>query len=245
MSGGSGGGNQTSTTVQSIPAELKPLATAYTNKAINLGGQSYNPFQGQRYANLNPTQNLGIQSTINRAVGGSRTIDNAERALNENITGGPNPYLDSIVNQAQGSVVRNYQNNAIPQLLGSSMSSGSFGNSGVTAAARESGNDLQENLGDIATQIYGGAYETDKARQLQSIGQAQSFGNQAYTDAGQITNAGQILQDQAQRPLDFNFQQYQDREGLPYRQLAAMSGVFGSNLGSSSQTNTTGGGGGK
>lgn len=245
MSGGGGGGDQTSTTTQSIPEELKPLATAYTSKAIGLGGQGFNPYQGTRYADLNPTQGAGIQATLNRALGGSPIMNQAESALGANIAGGPNPYLDSMVNQAQGSVMRNYQNTAIPQLLGGSMSSGSFGNTGITGAARESQNDLQQNLGNIATQMYGGAYDTDKARQMQAIGMAPTFGNQAYQDAGQIMNVGQIQQDQAQKPLDFNYQQYQDQQNLPYKQLAAMSGVFGSGLGGSSQTQTTGSGGGK
>jgi hypothetical protein len=68
------------------------------------------------------------------------------------------------------------------------------------------------------------------------------YGNQAYTDADQMLKIGQIQQDQSQQGQDFNYQQFQDAENLPYKQLAAMSGVFGSNLGGESKTK---GGGGK
>lgn len=232
MGGGDGGGGapQTSTTTQSIPDELKPLASAYTSKAINLGNQSYSPYSGERYADLNGTQQMGLDAIQRRATDGSATVNNAEAALNKNIAGGQtNPYLDSLVAKAQDSVRSQFTTGAV--------NSGSFGNSGLQEQ-------FQQGLGDVATQMYGQAYDTDKARQLQSIGMAQDFGNQAYTDAGQLLNAGQITQDQAQQQKDFDYSQFQEQQNLPYKQLAAMSGVFGSNLGSTSQTQSTGGGGG-
>lgn len=226
---GGGGGSQTSTTTQEIPDELKPLASAYANKAINLGNQQYQAYGGDRYADLNAVQNQGLSQTIDRAVNGSQTINNAEQALNQQIQGGQgNPYLDSMVQRAQDSVKSNFNTAAI--------NSGSFGNSGVQEA-------YTKNLGDVASQMYGQAYEGDQARQLQAIGMAPTFGNQAYADADQLLNAGQILQDQAQQDKDFAYQQYQEKLNLPYQQLAAMSGVFGSNLGGSSTTTSSGGGG--
>lgn len=230
MGGGGGDSPQSSVTTQEIPAELKPLATAYTSKAINLGNQSYSPYSGQRYADLNGTQQMGLDAIQRRATEGSATVGNAEQALNANIAGGQtNPYLDSLVAKAQDSVRSQFTTGAV--------NSGSFGNSGLQEQ-------FQQGLGDVATDMYGAAYETDKNRQLQSIGMAQDFGNQAYTDASQLLNAGQIQQDQVQQQKDFDYSQFQERENLPYKQLAAMSGVFGSNLGASSSTQSTGGGGG-
>ena len=222
-----GGGS--STTTQNIPTELKPLATAYANKAMDLGQQSYNPYTGQRFADLNTTQQQGLDMIQQRALNGSQTMNNAEAALNQNIQGGQtNPYLDQMVGKAQDSVRSQFNTGAV--------SSGSFGNSGLQEQ-------FANNLGDVATQMYGQAYEGDRARQMQSIGMAQQFGNQAYQDAGQLMNAGQVQQDQAQQGLDFNYQQFQEEKDLPYKQLAAMSGVFGSNLGASSTTTQKGGGG--
>ena len=228
---GGGGGNQTSVTKQEIPAELKPLATAYANKAINLSNQGYTPYTGDRYADLNAVQNKGLGQTVDRAVNGSQTFDNAEGALNQQIQGGQgNPYLDSMVQRAQDSVKSNFNTSAI--------NSGSFGNSGVQEA-------YTKQLGDVASQMYGQAYDGDQARQMQAISMAPQFANQAYTDADKLMGAGQVLQDQSQQDKDFNYQQFQEKQNLPYQQLAAMSGVFGSNLGGSASTASTGGGGGK
>lgn len=224
-----GGGGGTTTTTQSIPDELKPLASAYAGKAMDLSDDAYNPYGQQRYADLNATQNQGLQAMTARAQNGSRTINNAEAALNQNIQGGQtNPYLDQMVSKAQDSVRSQFNTGAV--------NSGSFGNSGLQEQ-------FQKGLSDTATQMYGQAYDADKSRQMQSIGMAQQFGNQQYTDAEQMLKAGQIQQDQSQQGLDFNYQQFQDQENLPYKQLAAMSGVFGTNLGSTSTSSQKGGGG--
>lgn len=225
--GGGGGGGQTATTTQSIPDELKPLASAYTNKAINLSNQGFQPYGGQRYADLNPTQSLGIGMIQDRALNGSATMNNAESNLNQMMGGGTNPYLDAMVNKAQQGVLGNAN--------AAAARSGSFGNSGIAEqAARQ--------MGDLATNMYGQQYNADQSRRMQAIGMAPTFGDAAYRDASQLMNAGQVMQDQQQQNLDFNYGQFQEAQNLPYKQLGAMSGVFGSNLGGSSTTTQSGGG---
>jgi hypothetical protein len=224
IGGGSGGGS--STTTQEIPAELKPLASAYATKAMNLGNTGFSPYTAPRYADLNPTQNYGIGMIQDRAAGGSATMNNAETNLNQLISGGSNPYLDAQVTKAMDAT------------KGQVMSQFGGSNYGSTANQETLGN----SVGNVATQMYGNAYEGDQARRLQAISQAPTFGNQAYTDASQLLSAGQLQQNQDQNNLDFAYQQNQDQQNLPYKQLAAMSGVFGSNLGSSSSTQQDSGG---
>lgn len=225
--GGGGGGGQ-STTVQSIPDELKPLASAYTQTAIGLNNTPYQAYGGQRFADLNGVQMAALNATADRAMQGSQTIDNAESQLNQIIAGGnTNPYLDQMVGKAQDSVRSGYNTAAV--------NSGSFGNAGLAEQAGRQ-------MGDVATQMYGQAYDQDRARQMQGIGMAQQFGNQAYTDAQQLMNAGQTLQDQQQQGLDFRYQQAMEAQNDPYKKLAAMSGVFGTNLGQSASTTQSGGG---
>lgn len=238
-----GGGGGTSKTTTEIPKELKPLATAYTNKAIDVGNQGFNPYTGQRYSDLNTTQNLGIGMVQNRALNGSQTMNNAEGSLNQFIQGGQtNPYLDAMVGKAQGSVVDQFNNMVKPQTEAAMRNSGSFGNSGLNQLMQNQQKAAGQQMSDIATQMYGQAYGQDQANRMQAIGMAPTFGNAPYQDASQLMNAGQIQQDQQQNNLDFGYQQYQDAQNLPYKQLAGMSGVFGSNLGSSSSTQQSGGG---
>jgi hypothetical protein len=50
------------------------------------------------------------------------------------------------------------------------------------------------------------------------------------------------MQDEKQKGLDWNLQQFQEQKDYPYKNLAAASGVFGTNLGGSSKTTSNGGG---
>lgn len=243
---GGGGGNSggTSQTTQSIPDELKPLASAYTSKAINLGNQGFTPYGGQRFADLNGTQTSAIDKISNRAMNGNATMNQAEGALQGVLAGGQtNPYLDSLVSKAQGSVADNFNTMVKPQTETAMARSGSFGNAGLTETMQNQQKAAGTQMADIATGMYGAAYDGDRARQLQGLSLAPTFGNQAYTDADQMLKAGQIKQDQAQQGMDFNFSQFQEQQNLPYKQLSAMSGVFGSGLGGASSTTQSGGGG--
>ena len=227
--GGKSGGGGTSTTTQSIPEELKPLATQYTSKAIDLSNTPYNGYQGQRYADLNQEQQTGINMVANRAQNGSQTLDNAEGNLNQLIGGGKNPYLDAAYGQAAEQV----SNSVNSQFSGA----GRYG----SGAQQDL---LAKNLGNVATNIYGGAYDQDQGRRLQAIGLAPQYGQLEYQDASQLLNAGQILQDQEQKNKDYGYQQFQEQENDPYKKLAAMAAVFGTNLGGTSKTESSNSGGG-
>jgi hypothetical protein len=90
--------------------------------------------------------------------------------------------------------------------------------------------------------MYGQDYQDSNNRALQAAQLAPTYGNAAYNDANQLMNAGAYARNFDQQIKDFGYQQYQDQLDLPYKQLAAMSGVFGSNLGGTSTTTGKGGG---
>ena len=239
---GGGGGQQTTT--QDIPAELKPLASAYTNKAINLSETPFQGYNAQRYADLNATQNAGIGMVQNRAINGSQTMNNAENNLNGFIQGGtPNPYLNQMYDAGAQGMIKNFGQSIMPGVNATFSQAGRYGSGAHQTAMDNASNTLASNLGNMATNLYGNAYNTDQSNKMQAIGMAPTFGNAKYQDASQLLSAGQIQQDQGQKGLDFGYQQFEDKQNKPYKDLAAMSGVFGSNLGGKSTS--TGGGGGK
>lgn len=241
MSGG-GGGNQESTTVPTIPTEFKPLANLYVKQAIDIANTPFQTYGGQRYQDLTQNQLAGIDMVRARALGGSQTMDNAESSLNQLIQGGQdNPYLDSMVGRAQRSVVDQFNNMVKPQTEAAMVGSGSFGNSGYQQLMQNQQKAAAQQMGDIASQMYGQAYEGDQGRRMQAIGLAPTFGNARYQDAGQLLSAGGVEQQQGQNNLDFLYQQQQDAMNYPFKQLQATGGVMSGNMGSTTQT--TGGGG--
>jgi len=159
---GGGGGGSTSTSTPVIAEEFKPLANLYTQQATQLANTPWQAYGGQRYADLNNTQQAGIGMIQDRAMNGSATMGNAESNLNQFIQGGnTNPYLDSMVQKAQDSVKSNFNTSAV--------NSGSFGNSGLQQQ-------YAAGLTDVATQMYGNAYNTDQSNRMQAIGMAPTFG---------------------------------------------------------------------
>lgn len=241
----SGGGGGTSTTVQSIPDELKPLASAYTSKAIDLSNQPFQAYTGQRYAGPTGAESTGLSMIANRAIRGSPLMGQASQQLQDTIQGkfvNANPYLPQSIADAQGDLVRSYNLTQKPAWDKAMQSSGSFGNTGVAEMQQNAANDLQRNLGRIGTDMRMGAYNTERGYQNAAMSMAPQFASQDYADANNLLNAGAYARNFDQQNRDFSYQQYQDRLNLPYKQLGAMSGVFGSNLGGTS-TNTSSGGG--
>ena len=78
--------------------------------------------------------------------------------------------------------------------------------------------------------MYGQNYGNERNNQLQAWNAAQTYGQNAYNDASQLMNVGQILQDEQQRALIGIWQQFQEQQDYPYKNLGAAAGVFGTNL---------------
>lgn len=239
-----GGGGQTSKTTAEIPAELKPLATKFTQSAIGLADTPYQNYADPRYADLNSYQTQGADSIYNRAMGGNSAIDAGQGMVTDTLSGdylNSNPYLSQMMDSASQDVTRNYQN-AVNSTDAGMARAGAFGGSAWGQQQKDNSDMLGKNLSNMATNMYGQNYANERSNQMNALGQGLQYGNQDYTDAAQMIKAGQMYQDQNQQGLDFNYEQFQNEQNEPYKKLAAMSGVFGTNLGQSSTTTSTGGG---
>lgn len=227
-----GGGGGSSTTTNKIPDELKPLATRYTTEATKLFDQPYQGYEGQRYADMNAMQNAGLGMVANRALGGDALMNAGYANLQDTLSGkymdpATNPYLQKNVQTAMGQAMGNINSQFNRP--------GAFGSSAHEGVAANQ-------LGNIASQMYGQNYANERANQLQAWNTAPTYGNMAYHDAAQLAAAGQTLQDESQKGLDWQLQQFQEQQDYPYKNLAAAAGVFNSNLGGTSQTKSSGGG---
>lgn len=240
--GGGGDSGGTSTTQASIAPELRPLANLYTQQATQVANTPYQSYTGQRYADLNGTQNQALDMVQQRAQDGSPVMDQANQTLTGALQGGQtNPYLDQMVQKAQSSVANNWNTFTKPQTEAAMVNSGSFGNAGLQQMQDTQQKAAVQQSSDIATQMYGNAYNNDRANQMQALSLAPTYGNQKYTDAAQLLNAGNTQQNNVQQNRDFAYQQFQDAQNDPYKKLQAIGGVVGQNMGST--TTTTGGGG--
>lgn len=239
--GKGGGGSSTSNSSIQYPDEIKPLLSNVAKLSSDLYNTPWKGYGGDRFADLNDTQQQALQGIQERAGGGSELWNQAQSGLQQMMGDQQNPYLDQQVANAQKSVVDSYNMTAKPQMESAMVGSGSFGNSGLQQMQQQSQNQLQQNLGNVATEMYGNAYNTNQANKLQALGMAQGFANQDYNDLSQMLNAGNAYQDQAQNNADFNYEQWQSQQDDPYKKLQAMTGVMTGTAGSTTTTKQSGG----
>lgn len=176
-----GGNSQTTRTEP--PAYQLPYLQRGMQEASNLYDQ------GNRIAGFTPYQQEAQQMTARRAVLGDPTIKNASNYVTNTLSGGfmnGNPWLDETFNKAalatQGQLASQF--------------------AGAGRNVDQSQGLRAQQLNDLATGIYGGAYENERNRMQGVLPYAQQLGNQGYTDAQALMGIGNQQQQLAQQQFD-------------------------------------------
>lgn len=235
----SGGG--TNTVTNSGPPEWAvPYYQSYLQKAGQVADLPYQPYTGQRTADLNQTQLAGLGATANRAMQGSQEVGQARQQLGDTLSGAylsqGNPYLQSQIDQAQGDVVSQFNNVTRPMLDAQMARSGSFGNSGLQQMQGQALSDLTKNLGSISSNLRYQNYGDERNRQFQGISLAPTLANQDYIDAQALTGVGDVLNRQSQAGLDQQYQNFLEARNYPRESLGVIGQALGLNSGNASST---------
>lgn len=239
--GDGGGGGGSSTTSQGLDPRLYPLVDTFTAQAQQVANTPWQGYTGDRFAGMNSDQTQALDMIRQQSQSGVQ--GQAEGALGQFLQGGQeNPYLTQQIAKAQSETADAYNRQVRPNQVMQAVQSGSFGNATLMDAQAKQDSQLQQNLGDIASGMRFNAYNTDQANKMQALGMSPAIQQAGYTNAGQLLNAGNLQQSQAQDQADFQFQQFQDKQNDPYKKLQTMSGVFGT-PGFQTQTTTQSGGG--
>jgi hypothetical protein len=184
---GSSSGNQRTTTTTEPPAFIRPFMEygAQQSRALyETGGPQY--YQGNTVVPFSQQTERALGMTEQRALNGSPVTNAAQNYATDTLTSTPasqfgtasnpyassanpygsvnNPYLDATFNKAADTV----QNRLESQFAGS----------GRNVAASRPAN--TEALNDLATNIYGGAYENERNRGLSFDQQQLGIGASGY-----------------------------------------------------------------
>lgn len=211
---------QTQTTTTEPPKYLLPYLQQGAEAAQSMygaGGTPVTPFSPQTEQALAMTEQRALSgSPVTQAAQGyaTKSLNGGFMGQNPFLQGGANPYLDATFNQAAQSS-RNVLESEFAR---------SGRNINAAAPARA------DMLSNLATNIYGGAYENDAnrrfgayqgERQLQQnmIPFAGSLAAQDYGDLGQLATVGaqreDLAREQAGQP-GFNLDQFLARlQGFP------------------------------
>jgi hypothetical protein len=211
MSGG------TNTTTQTLPNWLQPYLTQELGSAQQFQTAATNDPQSM-VAGMTPAQQQGI-SSIENTANSSVNPSASAAAANQFETSGAllnpseNPYLQGTYQQA-GQQVQN-------QLSSEFAGSGSNVENSIPVQS--------DQLNNLATQLYGGAYNTGLQQMTQASALAPSIQQGTYLPGQELYSAGGLQQQQQQNVIN-----------APYNALSWYSGLLGlngSSLGGSSSSN--------
>lgn len=214
MNTGGGGGT---TTVQPPKYQL-PYLQYGLGEARDIYGQERG---GKNIAPISNETQQAWDLAAQRATGGSPNVQAAQDLNAKTLSGGflgANPYLDATFNRAA--------------LQTQNQLSSEFARSGRNVGAAEGLRSQQ--LNDLATGIYGGAYDSERNRMQDAVGQSIPLANQDYVDIGQLQQVGAGREGYAQEQLD--------APGLALdRYLGRVSGNMGQNTYASQSRNRAAG----
>lgn len=228
---GSSSGNATQTTRTEPPEYLRGYLMGAAQEVNNnfygaqnqyYPGQTVTPFSSQTQQALNLTEQ--------RALAGSPTTQAASN-YSQSVLGGDylpggvksNPYLDATFNQASLAT----QNQLASQFAGAGR------NIGASATTRG------DQLNNLATQIYGGAYDSERQRQQAMVPFATGLDNQAYTDLGQLGQVGATYEDLTGRQMEDAAARWDYNQNVDDVALNNYLSRFGMLTGGAGNTQTT------
>lgn len=201
--------------------------------------RQYDPSLNQQVAGFSPNQLAAIEQM--RATGQDITplLQNAQQQLGSTLAGDylspeSNPYLKSAYEQAARGVTDQYRTATAPTLAAMSQRVGGGGLPGGSAyqqAGMQQQYGLGRNLSDLATQLYGGNYETERGRQLGAMQMAPGMAQAQYLPAEQLMQAGTLEQEQQQLMYDTLFQNMNRADQYQFNVMNQLATALGASQG--------------
>lgn len=169
------------------------------------GAPTVTPFTGDRVADLNATQQTGLDTTIAQATASGETQGAIRDQFGNIISGGmlgSNPFLDSQIQAGQGSINRNLTRNILPSVRNNAIAAGGIGGSRQGIAEGLAMSDANAQAVDFENRFRGEAYRSDQANLVNTlINQGNVLSNQGR-EGNLLLGAGGIEQSQAQTEIN-------------------------------------------
>lgn len=201
------------------------LQQVQANQQTDLGKQLGNIASGMRMQDY--TQRQGLQeNATNRLFQGGQTLQGQQYGAGQQLA--QNQYLG-------GAQLQNQQFNA-----GQQQAQNLYG-AGQQQAQNQfnAGSQYQNQLftgGQAQASAQNQMFQNQQANQMQALSMAPQYAAQDYTDAGQLMNIGNTLQNQRQAGLNADYGNWQQAQQYPQQQLGVLGQALGMNYG---QTNTS------
>lgn len=221
----SSGGTQV-TSVQPPAYALPYLERGMQGSADLYAAGGPEQYTGNRVVPFSPETEAAMAGTVARATNGSPVVGAGQDYVTKSLNGGfmgSNPYLDATFNKAAGAVTNQVQSN--------------FATSGRNARGVDAAGFAGDMLNDLATQIYGGAYENERNRQQGVLPYVNPLAEADYRDLSALGGVGAQVEDLSGRMIEDAASRYEYEQNRPEANLDRfLQRIQGQDLG---QTSTT------
>lgn len=201
-------------------------------------------------APFTPYQTQGLQSIAGMTGPATQLAGSGANMLNAQLSGAylnpaTNPYLAATYQEAAQPVVQQYEYATAPGQLAAAQGAAGGGPGAGQGSANQQMTALNQyglgqNLQNLATNIYGGAYEQGVQNQLTAAGLLPSTQGALYTPGQQLYGAGAQQQQQQQTVLNTAFENALRGVQYPWQLAQQASSIISPLLGQT--TNVTTGG---
>lgn len=253
----------TSTTTVELPEWVRPYSEALIQRG---GALSQVPYEQSPnlIAPLDPRHSAGLGAIDRQATQGVPGQYEAGQQFANTLAGGymntptiqgamlnSNPHLDHMYNRAANQVQNQYNMSTAPQERARQVANRSIGNAGAGQYEDFQRFQLGENLGNLASDIYGGnysqergrqeaAYDQERQRQMGAMGQLGEMQNAGYMDAQKLMGGGDFMRQYQQDLFNQAGSEWNRALNWPYQQLDVLGNTIGMSQGRAGSTTTTG-----
>lgn len=227
--GGKGGGSQTSTTVNTPWSGVQPYITDYLKRSQDQSNTGFDFNEGDQISPFSPEQQYGLSMTTQRAIDGSPVMNAAQGNAFNTLQGNfmspdSNPWLKENVDTAMNDVTGRINSQ--------------FGNNNFGGTAHQE--TLGRGLGQVAAGMYGQNYDSERARQMQTMGLAPQMAESDYRDAQALLGVGDARQQLSQSYLDQANGLFNQNNQFPQTQLDNYGRAVSIGMGAGGNSSTTG-----
>lgn len=231
------------------PSFLQPGVSDWISQFENLvmpGGQiaQYPGALNQQVAPFNPVEQSAMQGTLTAAGGMGPLTGASEANLTDTLSGkfldpSTNPYLKSTYDQAARAMTDQYSMGTAPAMAAAAERGGGLGGSGYQDQSALSRFGLGQNLAGLATDIYGGNYQAERARQMQAQGLVPTVEQGILAPSQAQMGVGATQQQQSQQVLDTAWQNAMRQQQFPFTIMDQLGAALSTALGPAGQSMTT------
>lgn len=166
-------------------------------------------------ATTGSAQETALGDYITQTLAGETSPELAATARGDYI--GANPYLDQAYQRATSGLTQQFSDVALPGVAAQFGAAGRTGSGAHQQAVQGAQQELAQELGGVATDIYGSNYQLERQRQLDAAqqlaeqrttaaGLVPGFSALQYGNLGQLLGAGEYRQAQTQAEAEAPFQ---------------------------------------